>query len=199
MKKISFVEKYRYWFDNLMSKGPAAMMSLLAVISLLVVLIAGICLSLFRIAPQNETSFSFVEGAWRSLMRTLDPGTMGGDTGWPFRIVALIATLGGIFIVSTLIGVLSNAIDDKLEVLRKGRSFVIEKNHTLILGWSTKIFTIISELVIANENQKKPRIVILADKDKVEMEDEIRSKVPQLRNTKVICRSGCPNALRSAA
>ena len=193
MKKISFVEKYRYWFDNLMSKGPAAMMSLLAVISLLVVLIAGICLSLFRIAPQNETAFSFVEGAWRSLMRTLDPGTMGGDTGWPFRIVALMATLGGIFIVSTLIGVLSNAIDDKLEVLRKGRSFVIEKNHTLILGWSTKIFTIISELVIANENQKKPRIVILADKDKVEMEDEIRSKVANLRNTKVICRSGCPN------
>jgi hypothetical protein len=46
--------------------------------------------------------------------------------------VALIATLGGIFIVSTLIGVLSNAIDDKLEELRKGRSFVIEKNHTLI-------------------------------------------------------------------
>jgi len=193
MKKISFAEKYRYWFDNIMSKGPVAMMSLLAVISLLVVLIAGICLSLFRIAPQDESSFSFIEGSWRSLMRTLDPGTMGGDTGWPFRIVALIATLGGIFIVSTLIGVLSNAIDDKLEVLRKGRSFVIERNHTLILGWSSKIFTIISELVIANENQKHPRIVILADKDKVEMEDEIRDKVPQLKNTKVICRSGCPN------
>ena len=74
-------------------------------------------------------------------------------------------------------------------------SFVIEENHTLILGWSTKVFTIISELTIANENQKRPRVVVLADKDKVEMEDEIRDKVGNLRNTKVICRKGNPNDL----
>jgi hypothetical protein len=77
MKKISFSEKFHYWFDNLMSKGPVAMMSLLAVISLFVVLLAGICLSLFRIAPQGESAFSFIEGAWRSLMRTLDPELWG--------------------------------------------------------------------------------------------------------------------------
>jgi ATP-binding cassette subfamily F protein 3 len=32
----------------------------------------------------------------------------------------------------------------KFEEMRKGRSFVIEQDHTLILGWSSKIFTIIS-------------------------------------------------------
>ena len=35
-------------------------------------------------------------------------------------------------------------------------------------------FMHISELVIANENQREGVIVILADKDKIEMEDEIR-------------------------
>ena len=105
----------------------------------------------------------------------------------------LLVTIGGIFIVSTLIGVLSSGIESKLEEMRKGRSFVIEKDHTLILGWSPKIFTIISELTIANENQKKPRVVILADKDKVEMEDEVHEKIENMRNTKVICRSGMPN------
>jgi voltage-gated potassium channel Kch len=74
--------------------------------------------------------------------------------------------------------------------LRKGRSFVVEENHTLILGWSSRIFLIISELVIANENQTKPRIVILAGKDKVEMEEELRAKVPDTKNTRVVCRSG---------
>ncbi|HNW71084.1 MAG TPA: NAD-binding protein, partial [Bacteroidales bacterium] len=141
----------------------------------------------------GEEKMGFIESAWRSLMRTLDAGTMGGDAGWSFRLLMLLVTIGGIFIVSTLIGVLSSGIESKLEELRKGRSFVIEKNHTLILGWSPKIFTIISELVIANENQKKPRIVILADKDKVEMEDEINDKAGDLKNTKVICRSGLPN------
>ncbi|MDD3875194.1 MAG: hypothetical protein PHT69_01085 [Bacteroidales bacterium] len=193
MRRISFKEKFSYRFDNIMSKGPVAMISLLGLLSVFVVLIAGGIIWGFNIAPEGEEPLGFFEGAWQSLMRTLDSGTMGGDAGWYFRFVAFFVTLGGIFIISTLIGVLSSGIESKLDSMRKGRSFVIEKNHTLILGWSSKVFTIISELVIANENQKKPRIVILADKDKVEMEDEIHDKIPNLKNTKVICRTGNPN------
>lgn len=193
MTTITFSQKLRYRFDNLMSKGPIAMISLLAILSTLVVAVAGAVLWLFHISPEGEEPMNFVEGAWQSLMRTLDSGTMGGDAGWGFRIVAFLVTLGGIFIISTLIGVLGSGIESKLDELRKGKSFVIEKNHTLILGWSSKIFTIISELVIANENTRKPRIVILADMDKVEMEDAINSNVPNLRNTKIICRKGNPN------
>ncbi|MGK3947004.1 potassium transporter TrkA, partial [Streptomyces caeruleatus] len=73
-----------------------------------------------------------------------------------------------------------------------GRSFVVENNHTLILGWSPAIFTVISELVEANVNRKNARIVILADKDKVEMEDELRAKIPQTRGTLIVCRTGSP-------
>jgi voltage-gated potassium channel Kch len=94
-----------------------------------------------------------------------------------------------------LIGVLSSGIEGKLDELRKGRSEVIERDHTIIYNWSPSIFDIISELTIANASRKRPRIVILADKDKVEMEDEIAQKVPKLRNTRVICRSGDPTDL----
>ena len=60
---------------------------------------------------------------WRSLMRTLDPGTMGGDAGSVAFLLAMLAvTLGGIFIVSTLIGVITSGIEGKLDELRKGRS-----------------------------------------------------------------------------
>ena len=69
-------------------------------------------------------------------MRTLDAGTMGGDAGWGFRIVMLLVTIGGIFIVSTLIGVLTTGIEGKLDELRKGRSRVLENDHTVILDWS---------------------------------------------------------------
>ena len=199
MKKVSVSQIIRYKFDNMMSKGPIAMISLLAMMSLLVVAIAGVVIWLFHISPAGEEPMGFIEGSWQSLMRTLDSGTMGGDAGWGFRFVSFFVTLGGIFIISTLIGVLGSGIEGKLEELSKGKSFVIEKDHTLILGWSSKIFTIISELVIANENQKNPRIVILADKDKVEMEDEVRSKIEDLKNTKVICRKGSPNDLLDLA
>jgi len=193
MKNISLRNRIKYSFDNTMSRGASALVMWLGLLSLLVVIGAGVIIVLFGIAPAGEESLDFLEGAWRSMMRTLDPGTMGSDQGWSFRILEFFVTVGGILIISTLIGVISSGIETILSTLRKGRSFVIEENHTLILGWSPKVFTMISELVIANENQKKGRIVILANKDKVEMEDEVKERIPNTKNTKVVCRSGSPN------
>jgi voltage-gated potassium channel Kch len=104
----------------------------------------------------------------------------------------LVITVGGLIIVAALIGIISGAFDAKIEELRKGRSKVLEKDHTLILGWSTKVFPIISEIVIANESRGKASIVILADRDKVEMEDDIRAQVGHTGKTKIIARTGDP-------
>lgn len=190
----TFGQRIRYKFENTLSKGTPAMIMWLGIVSLILVLICGMIILILSIkaAPDADSSLGFIEGTWKSLMATLDPGTMGGDEGWSFRIIRFIATLGGIFIISILIGAIGSGIESKLDELRKGKSKVLESNHTLILGWSPKVFSIIEQLVIANENQKKPRIVVMADMDKVEMEDEIRSKIADTKNTKVICRSGSP-------
>ena len=186
-------QRLRYQFDNLMARGTPAMIGMLFVFSLVIVIIAGAILSLTGFVQEGATeSLSFGEAMWESLMRTLDSGTMGGDTGTGFRVVMLFVTLGGIFVVSALIGVLNNAIEGQMEQLRKGRSHVLETNHTVILGWSPQIYTILNELMAANENQPNARIVILADKDKVEMEDEIRERVEVKGRTRIICRSGSP-------
>ena len=190
--KPGFKEKLHYKFDNLMSAGPIAIIAWLGILSLLLIIIAALIMNIFRISPVEGETFVLIEAFWESMVRALDPGTVAGDVVWSFRIVAFLVTLGGIFIVSMLIGIISNAIQDKVEDLRKGRSLVIESGHTLILGWSLKIFSIISELIIANENQKNARIVILADKDKIQMEDEIKVNIPDTKNTRIICRSGSP-------
>jgi voltage-gated potassium channel Kch len=178
-----------------MAAGPIALIGWLTVISLIVIIVAGAFLSLTEIAPTGGESVSFIEGAWESLMRTMDAGTMGGDLGWGFRGVSLFVTVCGIFVFSALIGVLSSGIESKLDELRKGRSQVLENDQTVILNWSPSIFDVISELVIANRSRRRPRIVIMAAKDKVEMEDEIATKVPDLGNTKIICRNGDPTDL----
>ncbi len=192
--KRTFKQRFQYFFDNFMSKGTIALIGGLGLVSLLLILLAGLVISLGGrlLAPEGSEGMGFVEAAWESLMRTLDAGTMGGDVGWGFRLVMLAVTLGGVFIVSTLIGVLTAGVEGKLEELRKGRSQVLERGHTLILGWSPQVFTILSELMEANANQKKARLVILADKDKVEMEEEIRARVETVGSTRVICRSGSP-------
>ena len=191
--KPTFRQRLGYQFDNLMSRGTPALIIGLFVISLLVIAVAAFIISFFSLRQlSSPDTLSFGEAFWESLMRTLDSGTMGGDTGTGFRLVMLFVTLGGIFVVSTLIGVLSNGIEDEMNRLRKGRSKVLETNHTLILGWSPQIFTILNELMTANENQNNARIVILADKDKVEMEDEIHERVEVKGKTRLICRSGNP-------
>ncbi len=191
-KKIGFRARFKYSFDNTMSAGTISIIGWLAVLSAILVLIGGAIIVFVGITQSDGEKISIFNALWESLMRTMDSGNVAGDSTWSMRAVMLIITLGGIFLVSTLIAILGNGVQTKIEDMRKGRSFVIEKDHTLILGWSSKIFTIISELCIANENQKKPRIVILADRDKVEMEDEIRIKVKNTLKTKIIVRSGNP-------
>ena len=191
-RKVTFSQRFRYFFDNTLSKGTVSIISWLALLSFILVFLFGIIYVISGLNMEGEESMGFFEALWQSLMRSVDPGTVAGDAGWAFRMVGLLVTIGGIFILSALIGVLSSGLDDKLQDLRKGRSLVIEEGHTLILGWSPKIIHIIEELIIANENQKKPRIVIMAEKDKVEMEDEIRDNIADRKNTKIICRTGNP-------
>ncbi|MGH3736414.1 MAG: CASTOR/POLLUX-related putative ion channel [Micromonosporaceae bacterium] len=189
--KVTFRQRFRYWFDNTMAKGTPALIGWLGVVVLVLVLLGGIALALTASGELAEQGP--LEAFWQSLMRVLDPGTVTGDEPrWAFRVLSLGVTFGGILIFSALIGVLTTGLDAKLSELRKGRSQVLESGHTVILGWSDQVFTIISELAEANSNQKRAAIAILADRDKVEMEDQIRANVPDTQGTRVVCRTGDP-------
>lgn len=192
-KDATFQEKAKYKFDNFVSRGTVALISWLGILSLVVVVILGLILLMTGQSPHEEENFHLLDSLWANLNMMLDPGVLSSTKpNWFLRLYFLLVTIIGVVVLSTLIGLVSNGILTKLEELRKGRSFVIEEGHTIILGWSSKIFTIISELVLANENLKEGVIVILATKDKVEMEDEIRLKVGDTANTRVICRTGSP-------
>ncbi len=192
---VTWRDRLRYRFENTLARGPIAIIAWLALVSAVIVALAALTLALFRIdqTPGDPSStLGLIEGAWQSAMHAIDAGNLAGDQGWPLRLLMLVVTIGGIFIVSILIGTITSGLESRLDELRKGRSRVIERDHTLILGWSSKVYSIIGELLIANRNQRAPRIVILAGRDKVDMEDDIRAKFPDLGNTRVICRSGDP-------
>jgi voltage-gated potassium channel Kch len=191
MKTPTFKQRFQYWFDNYMSRGTGALITALFVLSAVIIFIVAAIVKVTGSAPNDESLYDLV---WMALLRTLDSGTMGGDTGSLFFMLMMLAvTFGGIFVVSALIGVINNGLEDKLDELRKGRSAVLENDHTLILGWNSQVFTIISELILANESRKSGAvIVVMADQDKVEMEDAIAERITDTKNTRVICRSGSP-------
>lgn len=178
----------RYRFDNVFAKGTGALIALLAAASLVIIFVVALIVKVFNLAPDDIPLPKLI---WMGLMRTLDSGTMGGDEGgWPFLFAMLTVTIGGIFVVSTLIGVLSAGIEERLDALRRGRSRVVESGHTVILGWSPAIITLVSELVEANASQRDACIVIMGDKDTVEMQAAIADKIDDLRTTRVVCRNG---------
>lgn len=195
MNRPSFSERLRYWFDTWMARGTIALMGLLGLATAALVVVLGTLAWVFHAYPDDAAEGDLFDIWWGGLMRTLDPGTMGADSGWGFRAFMLAITIGGLVIVASLIGIVSGAFDDKIAELRKGRSRVLESDHTLILGWSNKVHSIVHELAIANESKRGAKVVVLAAKDKIQMDEEIKAESGNLGGTKVICRSGDPKNL----
>ncbi|WP_205544021.1 hypothetical protein [Rubrobacter indicoceani] len=191
MRKVTVSERARYVFDNTVSRGPLALVGWLFLVTTAMVLLGTLFVYLLGLAPAVDGRRpGFTETLWLDLMRTIDPGNIGGDAGdWPYLLTMLAITAGGILIFTTPIGVVNQGITDKVSDLRKGRSFVVERDHTVILGWSSQVFTIVEELAVANESRGAGAVIaILADRDKVEMEDEIRTRT-DTKNTRVVCRT----------
>ncbi|MEV6969777.1 hypothetical protein AB0M47_32150 [Hamadaea sp. NPDC051192] len=188
MRPLVISARLRYWFDNLMSRGTPALTGLLGLATVgLVVVLAGIVLVFTPSAVKGPG-----DALWKNFLHALDAGTIGGDDESKPLYVAFmfVATVGGIFILSAFVGVLTTGLSDRLAELRKGRSQVIERGHTVVLGWSDQLPTIIRELSLSESG--RTTVAILADRDKVAMEDELRDKVGDAGDVRFVCRTGNP-------
>ncbi|GJZ78385.1 ion channel DMI1 isoform X1 [Tanacetum coccineum] len=86
----------------------------------------------------------------------------------------------------------SDAISEKVDSLRKRKSEVIESDHILVLGWSDKLGSLLKQPAIANKSVGGGVVVVLAERDKEEMEMDIAKLEFSFMGTSIICRSGSP-------
>ena len=125
--RSSLGDRLRYRFDNSMSRGTPALIAWLCVATLVLILVFSLVVTIFRLRDDEGGEDGFFNELFYSLLHALDPGTIGGDVGsWRFLLTMLALTIGGLFIVSALIGVIAAGIDTKLAELRRGRSIVLE-------------------------------------------------------------------------
>src|SRR4051794_12640112 len=187
--------RMRYRFDLALSRGPIVVIGYLGLVMLVIIAVASTLIWIFQLKGINggNSIGSPFDAFWQALLRVVDSGTFASDATWPTRIVSLFVTVCGIFLAGSLIGLIANAVDQQIEQLRKGRSTVLEDGHTLVLGWSPRLPTTLSELVEANSNHKHRAVVVLADQPKDFMEDELRLRVPDTQTTRVVCRTGDPS------
>ena len=191
MKKPSVRQRFRYWFDGIMARGTGALLGVLALATALVIAVTAAAVFFLKVGPGGEDQ-TIAELLWTNTVRVLGADDVAEGSELPFRIAMIFIAFVGVFVVANLIGIVSGAFDEKIAELRKGRSTVLESGHTVILGWNSKMTTVVGSLCEANLSARNAVIVILAERDKVEMEDEIRTRIPDTGRTTIICRSGDP-------
>ncbi|VVA24326.1 PREDICTED: ion channel [Prunus dulcis] len=184
-EEVPIKKRIAYMVDVCFSVYPYA--KLLALLFATIFLIGFGGLALYAV---NKNSFA--EALWLSWTFVADSGNHADTEGLGPRIVSVSISSGGMLIFAMMLGLVSDAISEKVDSLRKGKSEVIEMNHILILGWSDKLGSLLKQLAIANKSVGGGVVVILAERDKEEMELDIAKLEFDFMGTSVICRSGSP-------
>ena len=191
----------RYRFDTFMAKGGSSIFKVLTTVFvstfLLIGLLRGALLLLYpELSQQHE--LGFFGNLYVTFLEITDPGNMAQDiySNVGYKVFAVLAGIAGIVMLSALIAFITTALDQKIYELKRGRSKVIESDHTLVLGWNEqRIIEILRELSVANESEKDACIVVLADRDKEEMDDVLRLRVKETATTRIVTRSGDVSSL----
>lgn len=185
LEEVSLHKQLAYRVDVFLSVHPYAKPLALLVATLLLICLGG--LALFGVTDDN-----LADCLWLSWTYVADSGNHANSEGMGPRLVSVSISFGGMLIFAMMLGLVSDSISEKLDSLRKGRSEVVEQNHTLILGWSDKLGSLLNQLSIANESLGGGIIVVMAERDKEEMELDIGKMEFDFKGTSVICRSGSP-------
>ena len=192
--KIGAWARLRYNFDNSIAKAGTFVLYVLLLMMVIALIMVGVKSTLLAIPALTQAAdpanLSFFDLFWASFTKIL---SLGGEPTWADRIVAVMYWVTTTALTASVIGYVVGAIQRTFARLRKGRSPIVDSNHTLILGWSSRIFPILQELAIANQNVRKPVVVIFAPHDREFMEDEIESRTENLGKLKIVTRSGEPS------
>jgi ion channel POLLUX/CASTOR len=182
--------RLRYFFDNSLSRRGAFFMWVSLAVLVAAIAIALIGLILKAIPPLNVEivpGSNAFENFWLSLGKMLSLGTA---VSWADRVMAIIYWFAGLTIMGSIFAFRAAALTRTMERLKAAPSPILDSGHTLILGWSPRIFTILKELAIANQNVRKPLVVIFANVDRAVMDSEIALRAPELGKLRVITRKG---------
>ncbi|XP_065049289.1 probable ion channel CASTOR isoform X2 [Musa acuminata AAA Group] len=182
---VSLSKQLAYRVDVFLSVYPYAKPLVLLLATLLLIGLGG--LSLYGV-----TDDTLADCLWLSWTYIADSGNHANSVGFGPKLVSLSISFGGMLIFAMMLGLVSDAISEKFDSLRKGRSEVIEENHTLVLGWSDKLGSLLNQLAIANKSLGGGTVVVMAERDKEEMELDIAKMEFDFKGTSVICRSGSP-------
>ena len=197
-KKPGFTRILKYKFDNFMSKGGFSIFAALMTLFLAAFVLMSVIRFVANLAFPEAEPINFSSQLWRVFLQISDAGAVAEDSDNNYfnKITGILTILLGLVLFSSLVAFITSQFEAKLDELRKGKSDVIEQNHTLILGFSERVLEIIRELIMANESTKSAAIVVLSYHAKDEMDDFFRDHIDDRKTSRIITRSGLTSSKR---
>ena len=184
-KVFSIKERFSYWFDNKMAKGSLGFIRILIIISVILAMFMGGLIILFRFNEKGEVASVY----WDSMANLINASMPYFGDGSPGYLVMMsIVAVAGLLFTSVLIGIITSAIEEKIDSLKKGNSSVVERNHIVVLGFSSGEYTLLNQLILA-AGRKRTCIVIANDAERDVMEQEIFENIELPRNVRIVCRT----------
>ena len=98
-------------------------------------------------------------------------------------------TIFGILIFSSVIGIITNLISNRIEELRSGKTKIEEENHIIFFNFSRRLVPLITELCKAYENEKQS-FVIVSNEDSLIVMEKIRNVIKIPKNITILARKG---------
>lgn len=184
-KVFTLKERFSYWFDNKMTKGSLGFIRLLIIFSVLLAMIMAGLIILFRFNEKGEVTSVYWD-SMATLINAWMPSYGEGSLG--YLIMMSIVAIGGLMFTSVLIGIITSAIEEKIELLKKGNSFVVEKDHIIVLGFSSGEYTLLNQLILS-AGGKPTCIVVGDDAERDELEHNILDNIELPKNVRIICRT----------
>ena len=174
--------RLRYLVNDLLIRNPLWQILVLVIISTVIIAIGYLLVD-----------DCVGNGFWWTFTRLLDQGTFIGDNGEEPHIafVGVMITIGGILVLSLLIGIFSSKITEQLDALKRGKSPIVEKKHFIVCGDGDRLYEVTRELVEArHEGSAEGSIVLFSSCSREEMEEILLQRIGKKLAKQVICRSG---------
>jgi len=192
----------QYQLNRLLARGSLVQYVLLALIGVFVVLVGINAWFVGLFSPEALRAEGIDDGIdggmfdalWWSLKHVVDPGAFAEDYGapWPVLLISLMLSVTGLAILGVFIGFITSSVQRRLEQLHKGDTSVETSGHTLILGWSQKVVSILDFLARVG---RRRTVVILAPQDTEEIQTALRLRQRNWKNMEIVLRSGSTSSM----
>ena len=183
----------KYKFDQALEKSFLNLTIFLFALSIVGIIFFSVIFYLLFLIGIISIDGAFGKFIWQTFTYFIDVGTISGesygDNTTADAIFKILITIFGIIIFSSFIGIISQALSNRIEELRAGKGYISEANHIIIFNYSKKVIPLLTELFKSYEDEKKT-IVILTEFEAKETALKIESAISIPKSINLICRQG---------